>query len=295
VSALQELQIALSHYADKIDLDLDRLREKEERLNLLQSLKRKYGGSVAEVIAFGQDARRKLESLTRRDAEVERIQRELASLDSQIWRAGQGLSSKRRKLIPKLCKAAVDELSGLGFKQSRFDVVLSTIGEPEFRANPGRVAPTGFDSVEFEFAPNPGEPPRPLRAIASSGEMARVMLALKTVLAAEDEIPVLVFDEVDANIGGETARAVGEKMRNIARNRQVLCITHLPQVAAPAGAHYLASKRMKDGRTISEIHMLGQEQRLAELERMLGGHSDATRRHAEALLTEASGPRRKNG
>ena len=110
--------------------------------------------------------------------------------------------------------------------------------------------------VEFQFAPNPGEPARPLRAIASSGEMARVMLALKTVLAAEDQIPVLVFDEVDANVGGETANAVGEKMQQIAQKRQVLCITHLPQVAAPADAHYVATKQVKDGRTISEITLL---------------------------------------
>src|SRR5205085_3294109 len=142
---------------------------------------------------------------------------------------------------------------------------------------------SGFDLIEFLFAPNPGEPAHPLRAIASSGEMARVMLALKTVLAAEDEIPVLVFDEVDANVGGETANAVGEKMRQIARNRQVLCITHLPQVAAPATAHYVATKQVKAGRTISEITLLDADQRVTELARMLGGQSEAARKHAEAL------------
>ncbi len=144
----------------------------------------------------------------------------------------------------------------------------------------------GLDTIEFQFAPNPGEPARPLRAIASSGEMARVMLALKTVLAAEDEIPVLIFDEVDANIGGETANAVGEKMRQIAAKRQVLCITHLPQVAAPASAHYVVTKQTKAGRTISEIALLGKQDRVSELTRMLGGQSDAARKHAEALLTE---------
>jgi len=124
-----------------------------------------------------------------------------------------------------------------------------------------------------------------LRAIASSGELARVMLALKTVLAAEDRIPLLVFDEVDANVGGETANAVGEKMRQIARNRQVLCITHLPQVAAPASAHYVATKQVKAGRTISEINRLGAKERVTELARMFGGQTDAARKHAEALLT----------
>jgi DNA repair protein RecN (Recombination protein N) len=142
----------------------------------------------------------------------------------------------------------------------------------------------GFDTAEFQFAPNPGEPARPLRAIASSGELARVMLAIKTVLASEDQVPVLVFDEVDANVGGETANAVGEKMRQIARNRQVLCITHLPQVAAPATAHYVATKQVKAGRTISQITLLDATERVTELARMLGGQSEAARKHAEALL-----------
>jgi DNA repair protein RecN (Recombination protein N) len=143
---------------------------------------------------------------------------------------------------------------------------------------------SGFDEIEFQFAPNLGEPAKPLRAIASSGEIARVMLALKTVLAAEDEIPVLIFDEVDANVGGETANAVGEKMRQIAAKRQVFCITHLPQVAAPADAHYVVTKQIKNGRTISEITLLDQKARVTELARMLGGQTDAARKHAEALL-----------
>jgi DNA repair protein RecN (Recombination protein N) len=125
-----------------------------------------------------------------------------------------------------------------------------------------------------------------LRAIASSGELARVMLALKTVLAAEDQIPVLVFDEVDANVGGETANAVGEKMQQIAQMRQVLCITHLPQVAAPASAHYVAIKQTKAGRTVSEIALLDPKERVTELARMLGGQTDAARKHAEALLNQ---------
>ena len=145
---------------------------------------------------------------------------------------------------------------------------------------------TGLDEIEFQFAPNPGEPAKPLRAIASSGEMARVMLALKTVLAAEDEVPVLVFDEVAANIGGETANAVGAKMKQIAAKRQVFCITHLPQVASAADAHYVVSKQVKLGRTISEITLLDQKTRVTELARMLGGQSAAARKPAEALLVK---------
>jgi DNA repair protein RecN (Recombination protein N) len=284
VAALRDLQAELSHYSDKADIDPARLQQLEERLNLIHSLKRKYGSTLAEVIAFGEEARRKLQSLEQRDAELGRLNAGLQKLDAELWRAGQALSAKRRKIIPQLSKAVSKELADLGFKQSRLDITLTTRTSSPIAHSQSPITNTGIDSIEFQFAPNPGEPARPLRAIASSGELARVMLALKTVLAAEDQIPVLVFDEVDANVGGETANAVGEKMQQIAQKRQVLCITHLPQVAAPASAHYVATKQVKGGRTVSEITLLDPRERVTELARMLGGQSDAARRHAEALL-----------
>lgn len=280
LGALNELQTELSRYIDRVELDPARLRELEDRLNLVHSLKRKYGATLANVIEFGAEASRKLQSLEQRDEELNRINAAIAKLDTEILRAGRELSAQRRKLVPQLSKAVVKQLGALGFKQSYFDVAISTA---ESLAAAG-FSSTGLDTIEFQFAPNPGEPPRPLRAIASSGEMARVMLALKTVLAAVDEIPVLVFDEVDANVGGETANAVGEKMRQIAKQRQVLCITHLAPVAAHADAHYVVSKQVKAGRTISEIELLEKSSRVSELARMLGGQSDAARKHAEALL-----------
>jgi DNA repair protein RecN (Recombination protein N) len=272
---LRELQSAVSHYADKVDVDPARLAELEERLNLLHTLKRKYGADIAEVIAFGDDAKQKLSSLESRDAELSRLNAALEKLDGEILAAGKKLSAARKKVIPQLAKAVSKQLEDLGFKQSKFDVAISPAAQP---------SASGLDEIEFQFAPNPGEPAKPLRAIASSGEMARVMLALKTVLAAEDEIPVLVFDEVDANVGGETANVVGEKMQQIAAKRQVFCITHLPQVAAAADAHYVVSKQVKGGRTISEITLLDKKSRVTELARMLGGQTDAARKHAEALL-----------
>jgi DNA repair protein RecN (Recombination protein N) len=284
VAALRDLQAELSHYSDKTDIDPARLAQFEERLNLIHSLKRKYGATLAEVIAFGEEARRKLQNLEQRDAELGRLNAELQKLDAELWRAGQALSAKRRKVIPQLSKAVSQQLADLGFKQSRLDITLTTRTPLPIAHSQSLITNTGIDSIEFQFAPNPGEPARPLRAIASSGELARVMLALKTVLAAEDKIPVLVFDEVDANVGGETANAVGEKMQQIAQKRQVLCITHLPQVAAPASAHYVATKQVKGGRTVSEITLLDPKERVTELARMLGGQSDAARRHAEALL-----------
>jgi DNA repair protein RecN (Recombination protein N) len=298
LAALRDLQSELSHYAEKVDLDPNRLQQLEERLNLINSLKRKYGTTLAEVIAFGTAAAGKLDALEGRDAELSRLNEALARNHSELTRLGNALTEKRRKAIPQLSKAVSKQLGELGFKQSRFDVLLTLTAQPneavaatsrpaanrEKAAQPARISSHGFDAIEFQFAPNPGEPPRALRAIASSGELARVMLAIKTVLATEDKIPVLVFDEVDANVGGETANAVGEKMRQIARNRQVLCITHLPQVAAPATAHYVANKHVRAGRTISEITLLGRNERVTEIARMLGGQTDAARKHAEALL-----------
>jgi DNA repair protein RecN (Recombination protein N) len=282
VSFLRDLQSDLSHYTDKLDIDPDRLRALEERLNLVQSLKRKYGGAVEDIIESGEQARQKLHSLESRDAELERINAAMKKLDAELQRCGEELSAQRRKVIPKLGKAVVRELADLGFQQSHFDVAIATdaaVSDPK-----SRIPSSGFDQVEFQFAPNPGEPPRPLRAIASSGELARVMLALKTVLAAQDDIPVLVFDEVDANVGGETASAVGEKMQRLGETRQVLCITHLAPVAACASAHYVVTKETKLLRTVTDIRLLGQKERVTELARMLGGQSDAARKHAETLV-----------
>lgn len=302
---LRELQSELSRYAEKIEVNPARLAELEERLDFIHSLKRKYGATLAEVITFGNEAKKKLQLLESRDAELARLNGGLAKLDAEISTAGKKLSAARKKIIPQLAKAVSRQLEDLGFRQSKFDVAIKSefvgdevtsfdskleIGNRKSKMDQSlltsapTIKQTGFDEIEFQFAPNPGEPAKPLRAIASSGEMARVMLALKTVLAAEDEIPVLVFDEVDANVGGETANAVGEKMKQIAAKRQVLCITHLPQVAAAADAHYVVTKQVKNGRTISEIELLGKRARVVELTRMLGGQGDAAWKHAEALL-----------
>ncbi|MFN0066777.1 MAG: DNA repair protein RecN [Limisphaerales bacterium] len=274
VDAWRGLQHALSAYADKVDLDPARLAELEERLNLLQSLKRKYGPRLEDVVAFGAQAQADLAALEGREAELARLDAEAARLDAELRAAGAALTAARKKAAPKLARAVVAQLQELGFPQSAFEAALGPLDVS---------ARTGFDAVEFQFAPNPGEPARPLRAIASSGELARVMLAVKTVLAAQDEIPVLVFDEVDANVGGETAHAVGARMREIGTRRQVLCITHLAPVAAAAETHYVVEKEVRDGRTVSEIRALEGEARIEELARMLGG-GEAARKHAASLV-----------
>lgn len=275
IAAWNELSSALRRYADGIEIDPARLQQLEERFNLIQSLKRKYGATVAAVIAFGEDAQRKLQNLEQRDTEIARLNNDLQTLDHEILCQGRELSSQRRKAIPKLVKGAMKQLQGLGFQQSHFEIDIKSLDAP---------GATGLDQIEFQFAPNAGEPARPLRAIASSGEMSRVMLALKTVLAAEDEIPLLVFDEIDANVGGETAVVVGEKMRQISQRHQVICITHLPAVAASGAAHYVVTKKIDAGRTVSEITMLDKDQRIREIARMLGGQSETARQHAKELL-----------
>ncbi|MDX1952817.1 MAG: DNA repair protein RecN [Verrucomicrobiota bacterium] len=275
-NSMQELESTISHYLDKIEVDPGRLAELEERLSLIQGLRRKYGSTVSEVISFGEQAGQKLVQLESRGERIQELDVLLEKTEKQLKVAAAELTAARRKLIPKLSKAVISELQALGFKRSHFDVSLTETS----------VSATGADAVEFQFAPNPGEPPRPLRAIASSGELARVMLAVKTVLAQEDEIPTLIFDEVDANVGGDTATAVGRKMSQIARERQVLCITHLAPVAAAANAHFVVTKESEGNRTISKIRELDGLERVSEIARMLGGAGVAARQHAEALLQD---------
>jgi DNA repair protein RecN (Recombination protein N) len=277
--AWNELQSALRRYADTVEVDPARLGQLEQRLDLIQSLRRKYGATLADVIAFGVDSEEKLRQLESRDADLARLNGELEELRRQVAKVGGELSSQRRKAIPKLTKAAAQQLQDLGFQKSHFGIAMRAAET---------LTPSGMDEVEFQFAPNKGEPARPLRAIASSGEMSRVMLALKTVLAAEDGIPLLVFDEIDANVGGETAVVVGRKMSEIARRHQVICITHLPAVAAVASSHFVVTKRQEADRTISEITLLDAPGRVQELARMLGGQSEAARHHAEDLFKSAN-------
>ena len=280
---LADLGAAVADYAERLSLDPVQMKLVEERYNLVQSLKRKFGSTLPKVIAFGDNASKRLAALEGRDEELARLNADSAKLDEQIQTLGQALSVARKAIAPKLVEEAERQLNDLGFLQSRFDVEFidsSELGQAE-RA----VSRTGFDQIEFLFAPNPGEPLKPLKAIASSGEMARVMLALKTVLATQDSIPILVFDEVDSNLGGETAGVVGKKMKQIGGNRQVLCITHLAPVAAAGHRHYFVSKEVVEGRTLTRVTQLDVESRLDELTRMLGGGGAAARQHAEELLS----------
>lgn len=278
-SSINELESLLVNYLEGVELDIDRLREIELRIDLLNSLKRKYGRTVSDVIAYGKEIKLKLQQLENRTEELERLHNERQKLRSTLLKAGEKLTRKRRSAIPSLEKGVSAHLQELGFKQSKFIVQL-TGRDPDFN----RLSSAGFDEVQFLFAPNPGEPPKPLKAIASSGELARVMLAIKTLLAEHDRVPVLVFDEVDSNVGGETAIAVGEKLLQLGKRHQVLCVTHLPSVASAAEHHFLVTKTVKDGRTLTFFEPVSGERRIQELARMLGGVNETAIRHAKALI-----------
>ena len=275
VVELSEIARALSAYAEKLDLDPEQLAALEQRVSLFETLKRKYGGSIGQVIAFGDRAAERMRKIEGRDTELERLAKEIDNVRTQMNRAGEALRKLRVKAAPKLSDNIRRNLRDLGFRQSEFEARLSALDEPR---------PNGFDSVELLFSPNPGEPLKPFRAIASSGEISRLMLAVKSALAAHDAIPLLVFDEIDTNVGGEIAHAVGAKMQTLGRDHQVICITHLPQVAATASSHFVVTKDVTRGRTFSSLHEVTGKMRREEIARMLGGKSESALKLAATLL-----------
>jgi DNA repair protein RecN (Recombination protein N) len=278
ITQLQELLATVQSRAESVDLDPAQLRQLEDRLNLIQSVKRKYGGTVESVIAFGEKAAAQLTALEGRAEFLATLAQREKTARGALEKAAAELTKARRKIAGPLGDRISQELRALGFTKSTFQVEIAPAGKP---------GASGADHVEFIFAPNPGEAARPLRAIASSGEMARVMLAVKTTLAEVDEIPILIFDEVDANVGGETAGQVGRKLRGLGRSHQVLCITHLPQVAAQGQSHFAVEKRLKQNRTLTELTKLEGVARERELARMLGGQTDAALALARSLLVDA--------
>jgi DNA repair protein RecN (Recombination protein N) len=278
VVELSEIARSLSSYAEKLDLDPAQLSALEQRVSLFETLKRKYGGSIAEVIAFGERAAERMRKIEGRDAELERLAKEIENVRTRMNRAGEALRKLRVKAAPKLSENIRRNLRDLGFRQSEFEAKLSALEEPR---------PNGFDSVELLFAPNPGEPLKPLRTIASSGEISRLMLAIKSALAAHDAIPLLVFDEIDTNVGGEIAHAVGIKMQTLGNDHQVICITHLPQVAATSSSHFVVTKEVVRGRTYSQLREVNGKERREEIARMLGGKSESALKLAATLLKES--------
>lgn len=273
--SLQEMAQLLQRYSGGIDSDPRRLDEIETRLDLIQSLKRKYGSTIDEVLRFGADAAERLELLKSREERRDGLDQEIAEAAKSLAHAGEKLSKKRRSAAPDLEEIVKSHLADLGFVRAGFSIRFEESKEAGVH---------GMEEVEFLFAPNPGEIERPLRSIASSGEISRVMLSIKTALTGVAGVPVLVFDEIDANVGGEIGAKVGSKMDEISHNRQVLCITHLPQVASRAAAHFSVRKDVVSGRTQTSLLHVEGKARVEEIARMLGGSSDSALKHAKALL-----------
>jgi DNA repair protein RecN (Recombination protein N) len=276
-----ELARDVADLGERLDLDPATRAAAEERLTLLYDLKRKYGEPLDAVIAFGEASATELERLEQQDTIREQLRADEARLRGALEKAAAALGRERRKAAKELAKRVNGELPALGLPAGAFDVAVES----------AEVGPNGADRVTFTFAPNPGEPARPLGRIASGGEASRLSLALKVVLAGADETPVLVFDEVDAGIGGRHATALGERLRDLARFHQVLCVTHLAQVAAFADAHIHVGKRVVDGRTMAEVTVLDADARATELAAMLAGDGagDEARAAADALLRAAAG------
>ena len=275
VVELSEIARDLNRYAENLDLDPEQLAALEERVSLFESLKRKYGATIADVIAFGERAAARMRKIEGRDEELQRLASELATQTAELRRTGDTLGKLRAKAAPKLSEMVRRNLRDLGFKQSQFEARLSEAQIPR---------PSGFDTVELLFSPNPGEPLKPMRAIASSGEISRLMLAIKSAMAAQDEVPLLVFDEIDANVGGEIAHAVGTRMRELAKRHQVLCITHLPPVAAAATSQFVVTKEVRSGRTFTQLREVTGKGRREEIARMLGGKSEEAMKLAATML-----------
>ncbi|MEX1169017.1 MAG: DNA repair protein RecN [Chloroflexota bacterium] len=274
---LTDVAAEIRDLADGIDHDPGALAALEERLGTIYGLERRYGDDEAAVIAHGERALGELERLRGLDDERARRQREDAALLAEVGRAAAALSEARRTAADALVRAVGAILEELGFPAGVFEVGLgrrvAAGDEAAIEVDGDAIAfdGSGADQVVYRLAPNPGEPARPLARIASGGELSRVALAIKQVLAGADETPVLVFDEVDTGIGGRSADPVGRSLWALARRHQVLCVTHLPQIAAHADAHFRITKRERDGRTVTEIEQLDREGRIVELAQMLAG------------------------
>jgi DNA repair protein RecN (Recombination protein N) len=282
---LREAARGLRDYRGRVEFDPQRLDAIETRLHEIGKLKRKYGGSIGEVLEHLTRVRAGLEALERSEARLGELDQMLTETQRDLMSRAERLSAARRRTAPKLQETILAEIRELGMARAAFEVRVTSPASGE-----GTLGPHGMDEVEFLISPNPGEPLKPLHKIASGGELCRTMLAIRVILAIADQTPTLIFDEVDAGIGGNTAEMVGRKLTAVSRQRQVLCVTHLPQIACFADHHVVVSKRTLRDRTQTTVQMLPSTERAQELARMLGGlsRSGTPLQHATELLEAAN-------
>lgn len=289
IYTLQDTAHELAAYREKLEFNPTRLDEIESRLELINTLRRKYGATIEEILAYGEQVARELAEITHSEERQAELEQELAEVAHQLGDEAARLSELRRGAARRLEREVIQHLRDLRMEKVSFEVAFTRrpdengvpVGEERWA-----VTAEGIDQIEFLISPNPGEPLKPLAKIASGGEISRFMLALKSVLAAADQLPTLIFDEIDVGIGGATARAVGMKLAGLGRSKQVVCVTHLPQIASLAEAHYRIEKRPFQKRTRVEVTRLDEVGQLQEIGRMLGGEeiTEATLEHARELL-----------
>jgi len=275
---MEGILLAVREYRDKIESDPERLEEVIERLELIKKLKRKYGNTVKEILEYAKSTEAKLEKLKSEESCMRGLSEEVGKTREKLMRLARTLSEKRKKTGELLAGKVEEELKSVGMNKTRFSVNIS---ETE-------INPAGIDEIEFLISPNVGEDSKPMARIASGGEMSRIMLALKTILARADRIPSLIFDEIDSGIGGGMAGVVGRKLKGLASEHQVICITHLPQIASFASTHFHVDKTVSAGRTKTTVEKLGKQDRIEEIARMLGGKTvtESTAKLAREMVSE---------
>ncbi len=275
-SYAEDAALALRHYRDDVEFNPERLEEIETRLDLLRTLKRKYGETVEEMIAYGDELGAKIDRLQNAEAREDELTAAIDKASQKADRTAAKLTQARTQGGGEFAQGIKRELADLGMTQTKFEVAIE----------PQAVGSKGADRVEFLLSPNPGEPLRPLAKIASGGEMSRIMLGMKSILAKMGATPTMIFDEIDAGVGGRTAQTIADKLDALSQSAQILCITHLAQIASRADTHFLIEKHVADGRTTVSVSALDADQRVEEIARMLGGarRTEAVVQHAREML-----------
>ena len=276
---LEDCASTIEQIESDIEIDENRLDAVIERLNIIEKLKNKYGSSIDEVLEYAKTISQKLRTLEDNNFEVENLLKEKEKFREDYWKYAKELRDIRKRFIKKIEENLGKELDFLNMKDAKLDIKLE---EKDIMTK------NGSDAIEFFIATNIGQPPKPLQKIASGGEVSRIMLALKVIFSHVDNIPILIFDEIDTGVGGETVRKIADKLKEIGKNAQVICITHSPAIASKANEQYYIKKTSKDGETFTSVKKLSYEERISEIARMLAGEnvSEAVIEHAKELLSE---------
>jgi DNA repair protein RecN (Recombination protein N) len=290
LAQLQEAAAQLRRYAERVHFDPRALEQVEDRLAEIQRLKRKYNAGVEDILRLHEEIAQSLNHLNHSEEHMGGLEKAFAEARQAAWETAQQISHERQRAAKKLKREMEREVRALGMPETAFEVRFISqhdkADDPPFFIAGRRLTERGMDQVEFCFSPNPGEPVKPLAKIASGGELSRLMLALKALVLTPGVVSTLLFDEVDAGIGGRVAEIVGKKLKQVAAHHQVISVTHLPQIAAMADAHFVVQKEVEKGRTFTRVNQLSEQERIGELARMLGGVkiTEQTRRHAEELV-----------